>query len=169
MADIKVRYLDSQMPKLNVIDNGDWIDLRVVSAVAVLNTEYEIKAGFDLSRHNNWNSRSKIHYRKDDVIVCRLGVSMELPVGMKAKIIPRSSLFKNHGLMLANSVGAIDYSYRGDDDEWILMLYATRDGSLEKYERIAQFDVVPSPQFTFEEVKKLSDQSRGGFGTTGII
>lgn len=169
MNQIRIRYLDGQMPRLSPIQQGDWIDLRVCSAVAVLNTEYEIKAAFDLSRHNNWNSRNKIHYQKDDVLVCRLGVSMELPEGYKAKIYPRSSTFKNHGLILSNSVGCVDHSYSGEDDEWMVVFYATRNGSIERYERLAQFDIIKSNEVQLKEVTSLGNNSRGGFGTTGKL
>lgn len=167
--DIYIKYLDSQMPKLKPYTNADWVDLRVCSAVAVLNAEYEIKAGFELSQHNNWNSRNKLYFRKGDVVVCRFGISMKLPKGKKAKIYPRSSTFKNTGLMLSNSVGCIDQSYSGNDDEWIGVFYATRDGSIEKYERVAQFDIVDSPDANFIEVSELNGENRGGFGTTGKL
>lgn len=169
MYQIKIRYLDGQMPRLSQIQEGDWIDLRVCSASVVLNTEYEVKAGFELSRHNNWNSRNKIYYQNGDVVVCRLGVSMELPEGYKAKIYPRSSTFKTHGLLLSNSVGCIDSSFNGEGDEWIVVFYATRSGSIERYERLAQFDIVKSNDIQLKEVKSLGNDNRGGFGTTGKL
>lgn len=167
--EIFIKYHDSQMPKLKPYTNADWIDLRVCSAAVTLNTEYEVKAGFTLSQHNNWDSRNRIYFRRGDVVVCRLGISMKLPVGKKAKIYPRSSLFKNTGLILTNSVGCIDQSYSGNDDEWMAVFLATRDGYFEKYERIAQFDIVDSPEAYFLEVTELDGESRGGFGSTGKL
>lgn len=54
-----------------------------------------------------------------------LGVAMQLPPNCEALIIPRSSTFKNFGIIQANSIGLIDESYCGDDDEWKLPVYAT--------------------------------------------
>ena len=83
-------------------------------------------------------------------------------------LAPRSSTFKRWGLLQANSVGVIDNSYCGTNDEWKLPVYATRDTQLEKGDRICQFRIYEvQPPVTFEECDELSGTDRGGFGSTG--
>ena len=47
-----------------------------------------------------------------------LGVAIALPEGYEAHIVPRSSTFKNYGILQTNSMGVVDYTYRGDGDQW---------------------------------------------------
>lgn len=138
---IKVKYFDKEMPKITKIDKGDWIDLR--SAIDI-----EIKAG---------------EYKK-----IPLGVAFELPEGYEAYMVPRSSTFKNYGIMQINSFAVFDESYKGDNDEWIYQVYAMRDTKINKYDRVAQFRIQEKmPEIEFIEVEKLSDINRGGIGSTG--
>lgn len=117
---------------------GDWIDLPVQES-------FEYKAG--------------------DTVFIKLGVCMEIPKGYEAIILPRSSTFKNTGLLLTNSMGVIDNSYCGDDDEWGAMFYATRDGSVEEGQRLLQFRIQQNqPKVLFENVLFLDNASRGGYG-----
>lgn len=164
---IKIKYFDDIMPKLMPIQEGDWVDLRVVSAINMMNSVHEIDAGTRLSKKYSWNDENKLYYLRGDVIICRLGVAMELPDGYKARIYARSSTFKNKGLILTNSVGCIDNSFKGESDEWMVVMYATRNGYIEQYERLVQFEITKSNPITFEEVVTLEGQCRGGFGTTG--
>ena len=98
----------------------------------------------------------------------RLGVGMILPEGYEAHIAPRSSTFKNFGIILTNSVGVVDNSYCGDADEWKAPVYALRDTHIKKNERICQFRIMErQPELEFVTVDKLRDESRGGFGSTG--
>ena len=98
-----------------------------------------------------------------------LGVSMELPEGYEAILAPRSSLFKNTGLIVTNSIGIIDNSYCGPEDHWKLSVYATRDTEVHKNDRIAQFRVQRiQPELFFKTVDSLENPNRDGFGSTGI-
>lgn len=98
----------------------------------------------------------------------RLGVGMILPEGYEAHIAPRSSTFKNFGIILTNSVGVVDNSYCGDADEWKAPVYALRDTRIKKNDRICQFRIMErQPELEFVTVDKLRDDSRGGFGSTG--
>ena len=99
-----------------------------------------------------------------------LGVSMKLPDGYEALVIPRSSTFKNWGLLQTNHCGLIDNSYCGDDDVWYFPALATRDVTVEKNSRICQFRIQKSMNgIEFETVDKLLDNNRKGFGSTGRI
>lgn len=139
--EIKIKYFDKDYPHLQEIAIGDLIDLR---------------------------SRERIEYKKGDFFMIPLGVAMEIPVGWKADVFPRSSTFKNWGLIQTNSVGKIDQSYSGDEDEWKLPVYATRDGVIEKYDRVCQFELTrKQPKIAFKTVESLNNPNRGGFGSTG--
>lgn len=138
---IKIHYFSPDAPRLKITANGDWIDLYVSETV-------ELRAG--------------------DFALIPLGVSMQLPAGWEARTAPRSSTFRRWGILQANSVGVIDNSYCGTNDEWKLPVYATRDTVIEKGDRICQFRIFENqPPIEFEEAEELSDTDRGGFGSTG--
>ena len=139
---IKIRYLSDAIEPLRYIDGkSDWIDLRSAERV-------ELKAG--------------------EFRLIRLGIAMELPKGYEAHVVPRSSTFKTWGLLQTNSMGVIDGSYCGDNDEWRMPVYATRDTVVEEGDRICQFRIVENqPKITFETVEHLGGADRGGFGSTG--
>ena len=139
--EVNVKYLDNNMPRLEHIKGGDWIDLSCVEDIDMKQGEFKL-----------------IH----------LGVIIGLPNGYEGLLLPRSSTFKKYGIILANSMGVIDNSYRGPEDEWMMAAYATRDIHVDKYTRIAQFRIMKNqPYFALNEVKEVSDTSRGGFGSTG--
>lgn len=139
---IKIKYFKLNSTKLTKISQGDWIDLRASESV-------EMKAG--------------------EFKMIPLGVAMKLPEGYEAPVIPRSSTFKNYGLLQANSFGLIDNSYSGNDDQWHFPAYATRDVTINFDERICQFRIQERmPEVEFEEVEELDTVSRGGLGSTGV-
>ena len=141
METIKIKYFDNEIDKLEKISKGDLIDLRAAETV-------KMKAG--------------------DFKLIRLGVGMKLPKGYKASVYPRSSTYKNFGIILANSVGQIDNSYSGDNDEWRFPAIALRDTVIHKNDRICQFEIQKiQPEIQFEEVDHLDEVSRGGIGSTG--
>ena len=143
METIRIKYFTDAIEKLDYIEGkSDWIDLRA-------SEEVELKAG----EHK----------------MIPLGVAMELPDGYEAHIAPRSSTFKNWGLLQTNSVGVVDGSYCGDNDMWRMPVYATRDTVIHVNDRVAQFRIMKNqPRISFEEVKSLGHADRGGFGSTGV-
>lgn len=143
METIKIKYHSDAIDKLTYIDGkSDWIDLRVAE-------EVEFKAG--------------------EFKLINLGVSMKLPEGYEAHVAPRSSTFKNFGLLQVNSIGIIDNSYSADEDIWRWPALATRDTVVHVNDRICQFRIVKNqPKIEFMEVEHLDGPSRGGFGSTGI-
>lgn len=143
MENIEIKYHDDELVKLDYIDGkSDWIDLRSAEDVVLKKGEFKLIS---------------------------LGVSMKLPKGYEAHIVPRSSTFKNFGIIQVNSVGIVDYSYSGDKDIWKYPVLATRDTEIHKNDRICQFRIVENqPMVIFNEVIKLDDTNRGGFGSTGI-
>lgn len=139
---IKIKYHNRNIDKLEKISKGDWIDLRSAETV-------ELKAG--------------------EFKLISLGVSMKLPEGYEAHIVPRSSTFKNFGVIQTNHMGIIDNSYSGSNDIWLFPAYAIRDTKIHENDRICQFRIVEKmPSVIFNEVDNLDDTDRGGFGSTGV-
>ena len=83
-------------------------------------------------------------------------------------MVPRSSTFKNYGIIQTNSCGIIDGTYCGDDDMWRMPVYAVRDTVIHVNDRICHFRIFENqPKITFDEVESLGNKNRGGFGSTG--
>ncbi len=143
MEKIKIRYFEKDMQKLEYIDGkSDWIDLRAARDVTL---------------------------KEGEATLIPLGIAMKLPEGYEAHIVPRSSTFKKYGIIQTNHMGIIDGSYCGDDDQWMMAVYATRDTRINKGDRICQFRIMENqPELVFEEVEHLGGENRGGFGSTGV-
>ena len=142
MENIRIKYFTDDMEELCYVEGkSDWIDLRA-------SEEVTLKAG--------------------EFRLIPLGVAMELPAGYEAHIAPRSSTFKNYGILQTNSMGVVDCSYCGDNDMWRMPVYATRDVTIEKGARICQFRIMENqPRLNFIRVEHLEGADRGGFGSTG--
>ena len=146
---INIKYF-TDIDEIKEIGIGDWIDLRAAEDVDIPVGEYKL---------------------------IPLGVAMQLPDGYEAHVLPRSSTFKNYGIIMTNSQGIIDNSYRGDNDQWYFPAYALRANSvtngravchINKNDRICQFRIMEiQPSVHFEEFETFDTESRGGFGSTG--
>lgn len=142
MVTIKIKYV-RDIEKIKPIEVGDWIDLRCAEDVTMKAGEYK---------------------------AIPLGVAMELPAWHEALVAPRSSTFKKYGVLLANSIGVIDESFKGDNDEWHFLAYAVRDTFIPKNERICQFRIIQhQPVVGLCEVESLGNADRGGIGSTGRV
>lgn len=138
---LRIKYFDKNIEKLKKTEKGDWIDLR---------------------------SAIDISLKKGDFALIPLGVGMVLPDGYEAHIVPRSSTFKNWKIIQTNSVGIIDNSYSGENDQWMMPVYAVEDTKIKKNDRICQFRILEKmPALEIQESEHLNDVSRGGFGSTG--
>ena len=139
---LKVRYISDRIEKLAYIGGkSDWIDLRAAEDVSLKAGEYKM---------------------------IPLGVAIELPAGFEAHIVPRSSTFKNFGVIQVNHYGVVDESYCGDNDQWYFQAYALRDTEIHVNDRICQFRIMEhQPQLEFEAVEHLQGKDRGGIGSTG--
>lgn len=158
-AMIKIKYFSKDYPRLKKLRQGDWIDLRV-DTILKHNSE-ECNLPRDLV--------TTIEYKKGDILFLGLGVAMELPKDHEAYVVPRSSTFDNTGFLLTNGIGIIDNSYSGDGDEWKAMVYCTRDGVIEKHDRLFQFRIAKKmDNIRLEEVERLDNKDRGGYGSTGL-
>lgn len=173
---IKVKVFNKNC-KPEIIQQGDWIDLKVAESKEVLSPN----AG-TLKYTFTDNDGNKIGRREVDFYyyMIPLGVAMKLPKGYEAIMAPRSSTFKKWGLLQANSIGVIDNSYCGNNDEWKFPAIALKDVEIPEGERICQFRVQLSQKATiwqkvkwlfnskikFEFVDTLENKDRGGFGST---
>ena len=138
--EIKIKYL-ADIEKIQPIKVGDWIDLRAAEDVVMYAGESRL---------------------------IPLGIAMELPDGYEALIAPRSSTFKKYNIIMTNSIGVVDESYCGDDDQWHFPAYATKYCKSQKNERICQFRIIEhQPKVEFVEVETLGNENRGGFGSSG--
>jgi len=165
MISIKVKYFQTRMPELTAIEKGDWIDVRA-SRVEVNGV---IQAWHFADKGADFDGGLVTEYKAGDFIRVFLGFAMELPKGYEAHIAPRGSLFKNCGLIQTNSVGVVDNSFCGDGDEWFVPFYATRNGKIGRFDRVAQFrTMLKMKPIDFIEVEVLGNSNRGGHGTTGV-
>ena len=139
---IRIKYHWNEIQKLEYIDGkSDWIDLRAAEHAVLKKGEFKLIS---------------------------LGVSMELPKGYEAVIVPRSSTYKNFGIIQTNHMGVVDESYCGDNDVWMMPALALRDTEINVNDRICQFGIQKhQPRILFEEVKELGNDDRGGIGSTG--
>ena len=139
--EIKIKYFTDIEPIQFIAGKSDWYDLRAAE-------EVEMKAG--------------------EFKLIKLGIAMQLPEGYEAIMAPRSSTFKNFGLLQTNSIGVIDETYCGDNDEWRFPALAMRDTIIHKNDRICQFRILQhQPPVEFNVVEKLDNADRGGIGSTG--
>jgi dUTP pyrophosphatase len=140
---IKIKYFTDKIEQLSYIDGkSDWIDLRAAETV-------ELKAG--------------------EFKLIPLGVAMALPKGYEAHIVPRSSTFKNFGVIQTNHCGIIDESYCGPNDQWLFPAYAVRDTVINVNDRICQFRIMEhQPKIEFVSDNLEDNIDRNGIGSTGI-
>lgn len=138
---IKIKYL-TDIERLPSIKQGDWQDLRCAE---------------------------DINLKEGESKLIPLGIAMELPKGFEAHVVPRSSTFKKYKIIQTNSVGIIDCSYSGDNDQWFMPVLAMEDTHISKNDRICQFRIFSNQdEIEWEVVESLGNEDRGGFGSTGI-
>ena len=114
-------------------------------------------------------SAETVELKKGDFKLIDLGVSIALPEGYEAILAPRSSTFKNYGVIMSNSIGVIDHLYRGNEDRWMMPVYATRDTVINKNDRVCQFRIQEcQPTLYFSETDDMGNENRGGLGSTGV-
>ena len=139
---ISIKYLSDKIDPLCYVNGkSDWIDLRCAE---------------------------EVHMNTGEFRLIPLGVAMKLPDGYEAHIVPRSSTFKNFGIIQTNHMGVVDSSYCGDNDQWYFPAYALRDTDIHINDRICQFRIMQNqPALSFYPVAFLGSPDRGGIGSTG--
>ena len=139
---IDIMYHNPNLIHINLLEKGDWIDLRAAK-------EYKLFSG--------------------EFYLIDLGISIKLPEGYEAYIVPRSSSFKNWGIIQTNGIGIIDNSYCGENDVWMMPVLATKGADIHVNDRVCQFRIVKKMpnNISINTVEHLDTQNRGGFGSTG--
>lgn len=140
--EIKIKYFTDKIDKLCYVDGkSDWIDLRAAETVELKKGEFKL---------------------------IPLGIAMQLPKGYEAHIVPRSSTYKNFGVIQTNHIGIVDESYCGPNDQWLFPALAMRDTVINANDRICQFRIMehqPTIEFTSSTLEDNTD--RNGLGSTG--
>lgn len=139
---IKIKYFRNT-PEIKKIPQGDWLDLVNPEKVTLLGEKQKM---------------------------IPLGVAMELPKGYEAHLAPRSSTFRKWGIILTNSVGVVDESYCGDNDEWFAPVYVLDSHArfIPAGTRLFQFRIIKKqPKIEFDVVESLENPDRDGNGSTG--
>ena len=141
---IKIKYFSDEIERLRYMDGkSDWIDLRAAEDITLKAGEFKLVP---------------------------LGIAMKLPKGYEAHVVPRSSTFKNFGVIQTNHCGVIDESYCGNRDQWFMPVLAVRDTQIHVNDRICQFRIMKhQPVIEFEETCQLEENDRGGCGSTGKV
>lgn len=141
--EIKIKYENGVEDIMNVND-GEWYDLR---------------------------SSEDVVMNVGDFYTISLGVCIKLPQGYEAIVAPRSSTFRNYGIIMANGIGIIDNKYCGNQDVWkfqALKIYGDTV-TIHKNDRICQFRIQEcQPPLNIISVDNMEDESRGGLGSTGV-
>lgn len=162
-------FCNQELPK--IIEKGDWIDLKCAET-----TEMEAPFANILTKNR---TRRNVEF---DFRLIPLGIAMKLPKGFEAVVVPRSSTFKKFKILQANSQGVIDQTYCGNTDQWWFPAIALDKTVINQGERICQFRIqlsqfatpwqklkwLFSKKIEIIETASLSEQSRGGFGSTGV-
>ena len=171
---IKIKlFKNGKFPKL--IRQGDWIDLYTAEDIMIKGPTSGVRMRKMV--HGVTTTTRPVTFNN---VMIPLNVAMQLPDGCEAICVPRSSTFNKFGIILANMVGVIDNSYKGDNDQWKFNAIALRDTFIPAGTAIAQFKVQLSQKATFwqklkwlfsnkieiTEVLSLNSPDRGGFGST---
>lgn len=140
-AVIDIKYLPGAH-KLEQVEWGSWIDLYTYEETTL---------------------------RQNDQKYINLGIAMKLPKGYEAIMAPRSSTFKNWGIIQTNGIGVIDSTYCGDNDIWMFPAHAMKNTVIPAGTRICQFRIQEEqPKISFKEVDSLGEEDRGGLGSSGV-
>jgi dUTP pyrophosphatase len=120
-------------------------------------------AGADLA------AASAVELAPGERVTVGTGVSLALPDGFAAFVVPRSGLAMKHGITIVNSPGTIDAGYRGEIRVTLLNTDSSMPYSVAVGDRIAQIVVMPVAKARFIPVGTLpgSHRGSGGFGSTG--
>ena len=176
--EVEIKYHDKNMPKMIKLDRGNWVDCRVIEGgkitfdIGTPNERKEKLQWVDCERtleDGTIEKTKKITYHKGDFLMLPLGISIKQPKGYEVNLLPRSSTFKNFGIIQANSMAVGDDTFISDNDMYHYPAIALADGEIYLYDRICQMQVNKTTNLQLNEVETLGDnKARKGFGSTGV-
>jgi len=113
-------------------------------------------------------SRETVTIQPREVKLIPLNVAIEIPKGYFVMLANRSSTYKL-GITCVNGLGIGDHDYCGDNDEYMFpaLNYTNKEVTIDKGTRCCQILILPVARVNIEEVEKMDNKDRGGFGTTG--
>lgn len=170
MQEIRIKKM-RENAKLPEFKNGNWMDCYVSEIGYVsqgTDEEYfETKGEFTFD-DVIYQGNDFLYYTKGDILVLKLGFALELPKGKELHLLPRSGTFRKYGLILTNGMGIGDDTFIGDNDEYLAIMYATREGKVSVGDRLIQMKIEDAmPEYKFKEVEYFGNKDRGGYGSTG--
>lgn len=158
--EIKIKYFNQDYPRLVKKEKGDYIDVRI-DRIDKLNAKYHGDLTNEVAPE--FIKEGSLSIESGDTITFGLGFALDLPDDYSGKLVPRSGTFTRYGLLQTNSPGVIDNIYKGDNDEWLVQMYATRDCTINRFDRICQFRIEKKqPKFNLIESDVLGNDDRGG-------
>lgn len=174
---IKVKKLASEVQLPSVVKKGDWIDLRSTKDINILPPQAQVLKKSTVKGVTT--SYRDVNFMYELV---PLGVAMKLPKGFEAIVVPRSSTLNRFGVIQSNSIGIIDHTYCGNEDEWKMPILGIFKSEINVGDRVCQFRIQLSQKaniwhkikwffssgIKIKEVENLEDSNRGGFGSTGV-
>lgn len=161
--DIRIKKM-RENAKLPEFRGGNWLDT-YISQIGFVRRDHKGEFTFD---DIIWTDKEEFDILRGDIIIFKLGFALELPKGKELHLLPRSGTFRKYGLLLTNSMGIGDDTYIGDNDEYLAMMYATRNAKVEVGDRLIQIKIEDAmPNYHLVEVDHFGNASRGGYGTTG--
>ena len=176
--EVEIKYHDDNMPRMVKLDRGNWVDCRVIEGGKVT---FDIGTPDERKEKLQWvdcertledgtiEKTKKITYHKGDFLMLPLGISIKQPKGYEVNLLPRSSTFKNFGIIQANSMAVGDDTFISDNDMYHYPAIALTDGEIYLYDRICQMQVNKTTNLQLKEVDTLGDnKTRKGFGSTGV-
>lgn len=175
---VKIKYHDPNMPKLEKITKGNWIDCRVIEGGTVTKfDENGVATKSKLVFEDNktikedatgYEIAKVLKYKKGDFMMLCLGISLNQGEGYEVNLVPRSSTFKNFHIIQTNHYGVGDDSFVGNGDIYHFPCYALADGEIKLYDRVCQMRINRSmAEVNFNEVNDMGAKDRNGFGSTG--
>jgi dUTP pyrophosphatase len=175
--DVKIKYHDPKMPKLEKIEKGNWIDCRVIEGGTItknLGTYQQTKESLRwenksyLGKDEKMVYTKSIKYKKGDFMMLCLGISLNQGEGYEVNLVPRSGTFKNFHIIQTNHYGIGDDTFVGNGDIYHFPCYALADGEIELYDRVCQMRINKAMgKVNFNEVEDMEADNRGGFSSTG--
>ena len=162
--DIRIKKM-RENAKLPEFKGGNWLDT-YISQIGFVRRD--LRRGEFTFDDVIWDDGDKFNILVGDIVVFKLGFALELPKGKELHLLPRSGTFRKYGLLLTNSMGIGDDTYIGDNDEYLAMMYATRNAVVEVGDRLIQIKIEDvMPQYNLIEVDYFGNQDRGGYGSSG--
>ena len=112
--------------------------------------------------------RESVEAPPQNISLIPANVIIETPPDCMLLVTLRSSTPRKRGLLIPHGIGVIDQDYCGNGDEIQIQVYNFTSQSvlIERGDRIAQGIFVRIDCASWQEVQRMDQKTRGGFGST---